>query len=260
MRGVHESTAAGAGAFGFPAHSGNAFAIALGGGIDVKVVPSVWVRVIQFGYMGTHFASSFQNQQPADVLLLDEPTNDLDIPTLEILEESLLEYRGALVLVTHDRYVLHRVTTVVLGLDGMGKAERFADYSQWEEWQSAQEAAKKMRGLKDEPRSKAAGNGARRLLQRRRSLSYQERQGIGGNRGADRRGGAGVANPPQGAGGSLPLFSLLPRCRGKPAGRKSRPFHFFVSFLFSYSGRNPALTWAFPGHVRHTKKPSRKTV
>jgi len=73
--------------------------------------------------------------QPADVLLLDEPTNDLDIPTLEILEESLLEFRGALVLVTHDRYMLDRVSTTVLGLDGLGGAERFADYSQWETWQ-----------------------------------------------------------------------------------------------------------------------------
>ncbi len=67
--------------------------------------------------------------QAADVLLLDEPTNDLDIPTLEILEESLLEYRGALVLVTHDRYMLDRVSTIVLGLDGLGGAERFAEYS-----------------------------------------------------------------------------------------------------------------------------------
>ncbi len=74
--------------------------------------------------------------QPADVLLLDEPTNDLDIPTLEILEESLLEFRGSLVLVTHDRYMLDRVSTVVLGLDGKGGAERFADYSQWEAWQA----------------------------------------------------------------------------------------------------------------------------
>jgi ATP-binding cassette subfamily F protein uup len=74
--------------------------------------------------------------QPADVLLLDEPTNDLDIPTLEILEESLLEFRGSLVLVTHDRYMLDRVSTVVLGLDGQGGAERFADYSQWEAWQA----------------------------------------------------------------------------------------------------------------------------
>ncbi len=74
--------------------------------------------------------------QPADVLLLDEPTNDLDIPTLEILEESLLEFRGSLILVTHDRYMLDRVSTIVLGLDGQGGAESFADYSQWEAWQA----------------------------------------------------------------------------------------------------------------------------
>jgi len=74
--------------------------------------------------------------QPADVLLLDEPTNDLDIPTLEILEESLLEFRGSLVLVTHDRYMLDRVSNIVLGLDGQGNAERFADYLQWETWQA----------------------------------------------------------------------------------------------------------------------------
>jgi ABC transport system ATP-binding/permease protein len=78
--------------------------------------------------------------QPADVLLLDEPTNDLDIPTLEVLEESLLEFRGALVLVTHDRFMMDRVSTSVLGLDGFGNAEQFADYSQWESWQQAQEA------------------------------------------------------------------------------------------------------------------------
>src|SRR5205085_4627367 len=63
--------------------------------------------------------------QPADVLLLDEPTNDLDIPTLEVLEETLLEFRGALVLVTHDRYMLNRISNVVLGLDGKGGAEGF---------------------------------------------------------------------------------------------------------------------------------------
>ncbi|MFC5862561.1 ABC-F family ATP-binding cassette domain-containing protein [Acidicapsa dinghuensis] len=80
--------------------------------------------------------------QPADLLLLDEPTNDLDIPTLEILEESLLEYSGALVLVTHDRYMLDRVSNVVLGLDGLGNAARFADYGQWEEWLAAQKREK----------------------------------------------------------------------------------------------------------------------
>jgi ABC transport system ATP-binding/permease protein len=81
--------------------------------------------------------------QPADLLLLDEPTNDLDIPTLEILEESLLEFRGSLVLVTHDRYMLDRVSTIVLGLDGRGGAESFADYSQWEIWQAERKQSAK---------------------------------------------------------------------------------------------------------------------
>jgi ABC transport system ATP-binding/permease protein len=81
--------------------------------------------------------------QPADVLLLDEPTNDLDIPTLEVLEEGLLEFRGSLVLVTHDRHMLDRVSTVVLGLDGRGGAETFADYSQWETWQDEREQSAK---------------------------------------------------------------------------------------------------------------------
>ncbi len=81
--------------------------------------------------------------QPADVLLLDEPTNDLDIPTLEILEESLLEFRGCLVLVTHDRYLLDRVSTTVIGLNGLGGAGHFADYSQWEAWQDESQRSSK---------------------------------------------------------------------------------------------------------------------
>jgi ATP-binding cassette subfamily F protein uup len=97
--------------------------------------------------------------QPADLLLLDEPTNDLDIPTLEILEESLLEYTGALVLVTHDRYLLDRVSTVVLGLDGMGHAERFADYLQWEKWQKDQKL-RATRGTGVQARAAAAGQPA----------------------------------------------------------------------------------------------------
>lgn len=102
--------------------------------------------------------------EPADLLLLDEPTNDLDIPTLEILEESLLEFAGALVLVTHDRYLLDRVATVVLGLDGKGGAERFADYSQWNEWQVA--AAKK--------RAKIAEAAAPKAAAVKKKLSYIE--------------------------------------------------------------------------------------
>jgi ATP-binding cassette subfamily F protein uup len=81
--------------------------------------------------------------EPADVLLLDEPTNDLDIPTLEILEENLLDFPGALVLVTHDRYLLNRVSSTVLGLDGRGNTGRFADYAQWEDWLEEQDEQEK---------------------------------------------------------------------------------------------------------------------
>jgi ABC transport system ATP-binding/permease protein len=79
--------------------------------------------------------------EPADLLLLDEPTNDLDIPTLEVLEESLLEFPGALVLVTHDRYLLDRVSTRILALDGRGGAVSYADYDQWNDGRHAREAA-----------------------------------------------------------------------------------------------------------------------
>jgi len=70
--------------------------------------------------------------RPADVLLLDEPTNDLDIATLEVLEESLSDFPGALVLVSHDRYLLDRVCTTLLALDGRGGTAYHADLAQWE--------------------------------------------------------------------------------------------------------------------------------
>jgi ABC transport system ATP-binding/permease protein len=101
--------------------------------------------------------------EPADVLLLDEPTNDLDIPTLEILEESLLEFRGVLVLVTHDRYMLDRVSTSVLGLDGRGGAASFADYSQWEAWQQ-----------EPQPETRPAAAVDKRSTAAKKKLSYLE--------------------------------------------------------------------------------------
>ena len=114
--------------------------------------------------------------EPADVLLLDEPTNDLDIPTLEILEENLLEFPGALVLVTHDRYLLNRIATTVLGLDGRGHTGRFADYGQWESWIEEQEQA----GLSQRPlapgrtNAKGAGVGGNLRGPSKKKLSYLE--------------------------------------------------------------------------------------
>ena len=79
--------------------------------------------------------------RPADLLILDEPTNDLDIPTLELLEEGLEEFAGAMVLVTHDRYLLDAVSTDILALDGDGSARFFADVDQWETWHNERGSA-----------------------------------------------------------------------------------------------------------------------
>jgi ATP-binding cassette subfamily F protein uup len=68
--------------------------------------------------------------EPADVLLLDEPTNDLDIPSLEVLEQALMEFPGAIVLVTHDRFMLERVSTEFLAFDSAAGARTFASYDQ----------------------------------------------------------------------------------------------------------------------------------
>jgi ATP-binding cassette subfamily F protein uup len=69
--------------------------------------------------------------QPADILFLDEPTNDLDIQTLEVIEESLKEFSGAVVLISHDRCLMDRLCTQILGISEKAP-HYFADYSQWE--------------------------------------------------------------------------------------------------------------------------------
>jgi ATP-binding cassette subfamily F protein uup len=102
--------------------------------------------------------------QPADLLVLDEPTNDLDIPTLEALEESLLEFPGAVVLVTHDRFLFERVTTTVLALDGIGGATAFADYRQWE------------RERRQPPVAAARPRPAAPVKRRAKKLSYAEQR------------------------------------------------------------------------------------
>lgn len=70
--------------------------------------------------------------EPADILFLDEPTNDLDIATLEVIEKSLMEFVGAVVLISHDRCLMDRVCTQIIGLGMENEQHLFADYNQWE--------------------------------------------------------------------------------------------------------------------------------
>jgi ATP-binding cassette subfamily F protein uup len=104
--------------------------------------------------------------QPADLLMLDEPTNDLDIQALEVLEASLLQFPGAVVLVTHDRLLLDRVADLLLGLSGEGQAILLADSAQWEAW---------IRGpSKPRPRAKKAD--PRKARKRKPGLGYLDQR------------------------------------------------------------------------------------
>jgi ABC transport system ATP-binding/permease protein len=111
---------------------------------------------------------------PADVLILDEPTNDLDIPSLEVLEESLEEFPGALVLVTHDRFMLDRLATEIVGLDGAGNHALVTDYEQYRAW------VKKNVRKEEEPAeakpAARAGGGATEPKKPRRKLTFTEQK------------------------------------------------------------------------------------
>lgn len=107
--------------------------------------------------------------QPADILLLDEPTNDLDIPTLEVLEESLMEFPGALVMITHDRFMMDKICNAFIGLGVPGPTQLFADYRQWEDYKTKSlkpETLKKEKPV-EKTREKEPSN--------QKKLSYKEK-------------------------------------------------------------------------------------
>jgi ATP-binding cassette subfamily F protein uup len=110
--------------------------------------------------------------RPANVLVLDEPTNDLDIETLELLEDLVGDFPGTVLLVSHDRVFLDRIVTSTLAFEGEGRVAEyvggFADYVRQREAANAQRPSTERR---DEP----AGNARRALTTRReRRLSYNE--------------------------------------------------------------------------------------
>lgn len=105
--------------------------------------------------------------RPADVLFLDEPTNDLDIRTLEVLEAALMDFPGALVLVTHDRYMLSRVCNRFVGLTGNGGWQLYGDYNQWE---------REFKQI-DKPQAKSQAKAVTRVKdQKTKKLSYMDQR------------------------------------------------------------------------------------
>ncbi|MBX3352941.1 MAG: ABC-F family ATP-binding cassette domain-containing protein [Phycisphaeraceae bacterium] len=109
--------------------------------------------------------------EPADVLVLDEPTNDLDIPTLETLEEALEDFPGAIILVTHDRAMLDRLATDIVALDGEGGSGIFATLEQALAAQAAREQA--TRAIAEPSRAPAA---PQRAAPTKKKLSYNEQR------------------------------------------------------------------------------------
>ncbi len=103
--------------------------------------------------------------QPANLLVMDEPTNDLDLETLELLEEILVEFHGTLLLVSHDREFLDNVTTSTLALEGNGVVtETVGGYSDWAKVSKAVKSARVVSEQpKKEPKAKPVNKGPRKL-------------------------------------------------------------------------------------------------
>ena len=115
--------------------------------------------------------------EPADVLLLDEPTNDLDIPSLEVLEEAVLEFPGALVLVTHDRFMLERIATEYVGLDDAGEARAFMSIEHWTRDLGKKSARQTARRPKSE---RTAGTVEAATTPERKRLTWKEQRELEG--------------------------------------------------------------------------------
>jgi ATP-binding cassette subfamily F protein uup len=115
--------------------------------------------------------------QPANVLVLDEPTNDLDIETVELLEERLLEYQGTLLLVSHDRSFLENVVTSTIALEGDGVVNEYVgSCDEWLKQQSLKTNFKTPR--KKAPTQPLIENTTQQKAPPRRSLSNKEREAL----------------------------------------------------------------------------------
>ncbi|HKT97696.1 MAG TPA: ATP-binding cassette domain-containing protein [Paraburkholderia sp.] len=117
--------------------------------------------------------------RPANVLVLDEPTNDLDIPTLELLEELLTDYDGTVLLVSHDRAFLDNVVTSVIASEGEGRWHEYVGgFTDWQTQSARAQEIAEARAPKEAasavaaPKESAAGRNAQRSVK----LSFKEQR------------------------------------------------------------------------------------
>ncbi len=112
--------------------------------------------------------------QPANLLILDEPTNDLDIETLEVLEDLLLDYEGTLLLVSHDRAFLNNIVTSTLILDGSGNVNEYV--GGYDDWHKQIEQLRAPQQPKPKPDSAARTESKADPKPAVRKLSYKEKR------------------------------------------------------------------------------------
>ena len=116
--------------------------------------------------------------QSATILVLDEPTNDLDIATLDVLEQALRDFQGAVILVTHDRFFMDQVCNQILAFAGESEPEgtilKFSDFFQWEAWKRSAGSGRGAQSRGSEGTSAAGAASASHLKKGR--ISYKEQR------------------------------------------------------------------------------------
>ncbi|MDB5687383.1 MAG: elongation factor 3, partial [Rhizorhabdus sp.] len=116
--------------------------------------------------------------RPSNLLVLDEPTNDLDLETLDLLQEVVADYEGTVLIVSHDRDFLDRTVTVTLGFDGSGKIDIVAGgYEDWERQRAETAAARRVSGTKSVPAPVAAAPKAKSKLTYKDQRDYDNLPG-----------------------------------------------------------------------------------
>jgi len=113
----------------------------------------------------------------SNLLVLDEPTNDLDLETLDLLQEVIADYDGTVLIVSHDRDFLDRTVTVTLGLDGSGKVDIVAGgYADWEKQRKARAPMPAKQAAKVQPAPVSEAAAATAALPRKAKLTYKDQR------------------------------------------------------------------------------------